>query len=47
MKEGRPLLILKNSPFTKQRNLKNKDKTIGVRVPEDVIFFSKNSRNQN
>ena len=36
MKEGRPLLILKNSPFTKQRNLKNKDKTIGVRVPEDV-----------
>ena len=36
MSISRPLFTLKNSPFTKERNLKNKDKTIGVRVPEDV-----------
>lgn len=32
----RKLFLLKDSPFTKERNMKNKDKTIGVRVPEDI-----------
>lgn len=36
MKRGRPLYKMKYSPFSKERNMKNKSKTIGVRVPEDV-----------
>ena len=36
MKIGRPLYKMKYSPFLKERNMKNKSKAIGVRVPEDV-----------